>query len=172
MPHGEGWQFIRLGRYLERAYSHATLLDVYSSEFWNQPNRLTEGSDYLEGIGLLRSCTAFEAYCKVYTADISPERILEFLLLNSEFPHTIRYSIESVQDALDGLEAEARSRRVTSLHRISGRLRAALSYADISETILNGIGPYLRDIVRQCRDVHSKIYQLYINYSIESALAE
>ena len=37
-----------------------------------------EKGDYLEMVGLLKSCTAFEAYCKVYTADLSPERIAEF----------------------------------------------------------------------------------------------
>ena len=31
MSHGEGWHFIRTGRYLERAYGTATLLDVYSA---------------------------------------------------------------------------------------------------------------------------------------------
>ena len=32
MIHGQGWQFIRLGRYLERAYATATLLEVYQPE--------------------------------------------------------------------------------------------------------------------------------------------
>ena len=40
---------------------------------------------YLEWIGLLRSCTAFEAYCKAYTADVKPERIAEFLVLHPTF---------------------------------------------------------------------------------------
>ena len=47
--------------------------------------------EYLEWIGLLRICTAFEAYCKVYTADLTNERILEFLLLDQEFPHAFGY---------------------------------------------------------------------------------
>jgi len=34
MIHGQGWQFIRLGRYLERAYATATLLEVYQSELF------------------------------------------------------------------------------------------------------------------------------------------
>src|SRR5215218_8943260 len=32
MNHGEGWQFIRVGRYIERAAATATLLDVYKNE--------------------------------------------------------------------------------------------------------------------------------------------
>ena len=35
MIHGQGWQFIRLGRYLERAYATATLLEVYQPELFD-----------------------------------------------------------------------------------------------------------------------------------------
>ncbi len=34
MIHGQGWQFIRLGRYLERAYAIATLLEVYQPDLF------------------------------------------------------------------------------------------------------------------------------------------
>ncbi len=37
------------------------------------------GNEYLDWMGLLRSATAFEAYCKVYTADLTPDHIFEFL---------------------------------------------------------------------------------------------
>ena len=36
MIHGQGWQFIRLGRYLERAYATATLLEVYQPELFSR----------------------------------------------------------------------------------------------------------------------------------------
>src|SRR5580692_6759676 len=70
MIHGQGWQFIRLGRSLERAYATATLLEVYRSELFQAHERESSGYQYLELVGLLRCCTAFEAYCQVYTADL------------------------------------------------------------------------------------------------------
>ena len=39
------------------------------------PEKAAESTEYLEWIGLLRSCTAFESYCKAYTADLQPVRI-------------------------------------------------------------------------------------------------
>src|ERR1700679_1142569 len=36
MIHGQGWQFIRLGRYLERAYATATLLEVYQPDLFQE----------------------------------------------------------------------------------------------------------------------------------------
>src|ERR1035441_3632375 len=49
------------------------------------------------------SATAFEAYCKVYTADVTPDRIFEFLLLDQEFPHSVRFSIDTLERALEAI---------------------------------------------------------------------
>src|SRR6185436_11106430 len=126
---------------------------------------------YMEWVGLLRSCTAFEAYCKVYTADISPDRIIEFLLLNPEFPHSVRYSIDRLQRALEAIHGEGGKRRGAQLTRLAGRLQASLSFGQISEILSQDVGAYLQDILRQCRDIHETIYELYVNYAIQTALA-
>ena len=171
MSHGEGWQFIQVGRYIERAMAITALLEVYHREFWGHPERTLEGSEYLEWIGLLRCCTAFEAYCKVYTADLSPDRILEFLLLNPEFPHAVRYSVDRLQSALEAIHGEAGKRHAVPLTRLAGRLQASLGFAQISEILAQGAGGYLQGIVRQCREIHHALYELYVNYSIQTALA-
>ncbi len=51
MIHGQGWQFIRLGRYLERAYATATLLEVYQPDLFGAPEREHSGYQYLEQVG-------------------------------------------------------------------------------------------------------------------------
>ncbi|MEI9969988.1 MAG: alpha-E domain-containing protein [Terracidiphilus sp.] len=104
MIHGQGWQFIRLGRYLERAYATATLLEVFQPELFQHPAEERAGHLYLELVGLLRCCTSFEAYCQVYTADLSPDRILEFLLFNREFPHAICYCVEGARQAIEAIQ--------------------------------------------------------------------
>ena len=170
MSHGEGWQFIQFGKYIERASATATLLDIYAVEFLAHPDR-HEGAEYLEWIGLLRSCTAFEAYCKVYTADLYPERILEFLLLNAEFPHSVRYAIDTLQYALEAIHGEGGKRRAALLTRQAGRLQSSLSFGDISEIVAQGVSSYLNGILEQCQAIHQNIYQVYINYSVDTALA-
>src|SRR5450432_2824102 len=171
MSHGEGWHFIQVGRYIERASATTTLLDIYHREFWKDPEQTVEGTEYLEWIGLLRSCTAFEAYCKVYTADMNPGRIIEFLLLNVEFPHSVHYSIDYLQNALEAIHGDGGSKRSGPLTRLGGRLQASLSFGQISEILEQDVGSYLQGILRQCQEIHELIYELYINYSIQSALA-
>jgi hypothetical protein len=85
MIHGQGWQFIRLGRYLERAYATATLLEVYQPISSSAGARIS-GYQYLELVGLLRCCTSFEAYCQVYTADFLPIAFSSFCCSTATFP--------------------------------------------------------------------------------------
>ncbi len=171
MSHGEGWHFIQVGRFLERASATTMLLEAYHEDLWAQPDRTAEGNEYLEWMGLLRSATAFEAYCKVYTADLTPERILEFLLLDAEFPHSLRFSIDSLQDALNAIQLESGKRRADELHRIAGKLSASLAFASVDEILSGDVIAYLRRIQQQCSAIHTTIYHLYVDYSIQAALA-
>jgi len=171
MSHGEGWQFIQVGRYMERASATAMLLESYVPELWKEQERSIDGNEYLEWMGLLRSATAFEAYCKVYTADLTAEWILEFLLLDKEFPHSLRFSIDAMRQALESIQGMSGGSRAERLSRLSGRLRATLSYSSLNEILAGDVMAYLRDIQTQCRQIHNAIYELYVDYSIQAALA-
>ena len=171
MSHGEEWHFIQMGRYLERAASTANLLDLYQSEFLSTPEVAAEGLQYQEWVGLLRCCTAFEAYCKVYTADLSPDRIFEFLLLNPQFPHSLRYSIDSLRQALIAVQHSSGRQPVDELTRVSGRLQASLSFVEVADILAQDAGAYLQNILQQCRQTHDLIYRFYIQYSVQAALA-
>jgi len=171
MSHGEGWQFIQVGRFMERASATAMLLEAYQPELWAKQDALPDSNEYLEWMGLLRSATAFEAYCKVYTADLAPDWILEFLLLDADFPHSLRFSIDAMERALSAVQEVSGGPRSEKLHRISGRLRATLSYGSVDEIMSGDVVMYLREIQMQCREIHNAIYELYVDYSIQAALA-
>jgi Uncharacterized protein conserved in bacteria len=171
MSHGEGWQFIQVGRFIERASATAMLLEAYHDDLWVHPERIPEGNEYLEWMGLLRSATAFEAYCKVYTADLTPNQILEFLLLDEQFPHSLRFAIDSMQCALEAIQRESGKSRADALHRLAGRLQALLSFSSIDDILRQDIVAALHNIQAQCRTIHGTIYELYIDYSIQTALA-
>ncbi len=171
MIHGEGWQFIRLGRYLERAYATATLLEVYQERLLDLPEREHSGYQYLELVGLLRCCTSFEAYCQVYTADLSPDKILEFLLLNRDFPHALRYSIDGVRQSLDAIQRTGGRRPPEELLASAGKLHAMLRYTTIDEILEGNPGAFLHTIREHCQDIHDLLYRYYVQYSIQSALA-
>ena len=98
MGHGEGWQYLQAGRFLERAGADRGACSTCTSATAGVDGRSPGAS--LEWVGLLRSCAALEAYCRCYTADLRPERIAEFLLLNAEFPRSVRFAAARVEVAL------------------------------------------------------------------------
>jgi uncharacterized alpha-E superfamily protein len=166
MTHGEGWQFIQAGRHLERAVAVAMLVGVHFEEF----QTLRPEAEPLEWIGLLQSCTAFEAYCKAYTADLHPDRIAEFLILNPVFPHSIRFSADALAASLKQIGGEVSSRRSARVERIAGRMQATLAFGQIDEIMSGGLRSYLDTVRRQCAQVHSALYQTHIAYPVEAAL--
>ncbi len=170
MIHGQGWQFIRLGRYLERCYSTATLLEVFQPDLFNLTDNEPSGYQYLEQVGLLRCCTAFEAYCQVYTADISADRILEFLLLNRDFPHAIRYCVEGTMNAVESIQGAGARRPSDELRSAIGRLHAMLGFTTVDEILDAGAATFLHRIREQCMSIHEILYRFYVQYSIQSAL--
>jgi uncharacterized alpha-E superfamily protein len=169
MNHDQGWRFIQLGRFIERAGALTVLLDVHFRAFAADQDQSGELAEHLEWIGLLKSCAAFEGYCKVYTADIRSERVAEFLLLNDVFPHSVRFCVERIQSAVQALPKGSRQ-ATARLVRITGRLRAALNFSDIDEVISAGLHPYLESVQRQCHQIHAAIREAYIDYPIESAI--
>ena len=170
LSHGEGWQVLRVGQYLERAWSLTMLLDVYEREVFPGEDS-DDASQYLEWVGLLRICTAFEAFCRVNTAELTHERILEFLLLDPDFPHSVRYAVDALHNALEAIQQHTRTQHGGELMRVAGRLKATLGFAQIGEVVAQNPVRFLRGILDQCREIHDLIYAVYIQYSVETALA-
>jgi uncharacterized alpha-E superfamily protein len=172
MTHGEGWYFIQVGRYLERAGATAALLDSHFRPFLSADSEEHATLDFNDWVGLLKGCTAFEAYCKVYTADVQPTPVAEFLLLHGEFPHSIRFCATSIQRSLQEIARATSSKGAGRAERLAGRLKASLDYGQVDEILGGNMHYELENIQRQCAAIHSAIYQVYITYSVESAIAQ
>ena len=167
MNHDEGWQFMQLGNYIERATSILRLMRTqYLAIDGRSPNR----EDYLDWIALLKSCTAFEAYCNVYTADLVPAHIAEFLLLKAEFPHSLHFSVNMMRNSLTQIGQITKSHRNQQLNRKVGRLQSSLQFSQIDEIIDAGLEKFLQDINAQCQEIHEAVYQVYISFPVAEEL--
>jgi uncharacterized alpha-E superfamily protein len=161
MNHGEGFHFIQLGKFTERACAMSLLLDAYLS--------IEAPVSDLDWMNLLTSCSAFEAYCKVYTAELHPARIAEFILLHPEFPYSVRYSADQMDLALAAIALRCAPRRAGPIERMMGRLRSSMTYAHIDEVMADNVHIFLLGVVDQCRRLHAALQQVYIDYPVEAA---
>ena len=177
MSYNEGWHFIQVGRYIERAWFTAGIIDVHirtSSLIQEEQGNADRQADYmeleyLEWVDLLRSCSAYEGYRKVYTALIHPEHIVEFLIFNAESPRSIYFAATMMRNALRAIARTTNARYASRIERLIGRLCAALEYDQV-EDIIGDIHSYLRNIQQQCTQIHDAIYQTYIFSPIDAAL--
>jgi len=167
MGHGEGWHFIRVGRAIERAAATATLIGAH---FTTGATLEGEPLVHLEWVGLLKSCTAFEAYVKFNSASVTPESIAAFLLLNADFPRSVRFMAADIRSGLHAV-GRATGGRGGRPERLAGRLQAALDYSQIDEIMGDDLHAFLTFIGQQCDQIHTAIYQTFLRYPVGTALA-
>lgn len=170
MSHNEGWQFLQLGRFLERANYNAHFLEVQFRALKDGPDFPLISKDYMDWVGLLKSFTAFEAYCKIHSADLQVNRVLEFLVLNEEFPHSIRFSIDRVELALKAIDSLTETKRAGGVRRLIGKVRSDLGFAQIDEIMDYGFSEYLERLRTECSKVHDAFHGVYISYAIDGSI--
>jgi len=160
MTHGEGWHFGRLGRMLERADKSSRVLDV--KYFLLLPSVQDIGSplDEIQWAALLRSITGLEMYRKRF-GRIAPSRVVEFLVLDREFPRAILYCLDTARWSLHSISGtQLGAFRNTAEQRL-GQLHADLAYARTDEIIAGGLHEFLDDAQRRLNLVGDAVFDTF-----------
>jgi uncharacterized alpha-E superfamily protein len=164
MSHGEGWRFMVTGMHVERALLMARLLKA-SIAGAHAP----APDDPLSLVTVLRMACALEPYLRVYTADINPRFILEFLLFDEDFPRSIRYATAHIEQHLSHLSRSRERGRADPL-RLAGRLNARLAYADIETVADGGAEDLLSAVEMECNAIHQAMHDTFVAYPLEMRL--
>ncbi|MGC3991706.1 MAG: alpha-E domain-containing protein [Chthoniobacteraceae bacterium] len=123
LTHGDGWNFLQLGKYLERADSASRILDLKYHILLPSGAEVGGDIDAVQWAAVLKTCSAYEAYCKIHLGGINPAKVAEFLILHDSFPRSIRYCA----DQLDAVTAQnLRLRPCPLQQRSRAPLRPAL----------------------------------------------
>ena len=171
ISHGECWQFIETGRYLERAGAVTELVGTHFRHFHRKKEEAIPPEDFMEWVGLLKACGAFEAYCNRYTADFQPKLIAEFLLLDADFPKAVCYAAQTVDRSLQRITDLSEGVPNPALHRISGKFASLLHYGQIDEILDGNLPAYLESVGSQCEQLHQAIYHTFVNFPVARAIA-
>ena len=166
MSHGEGWRFLLTGVYLERAQLIARLLDICFGD-------AAGGyllNDHFAQLSVLRMACALEPYLRVYTAELQPRLLMQFLLFDEEFPRSIRFCTARVQEHLSRASRFIEVSEGVSPERIAGRLSARLEFAEFDEVAQMGASAYLATIVQECARIHEAVYEAFVAYPLELRL--
>jgi len=163
MSHGEGWHFCRLGRLIERADKTSRIVDLKYWYLLPKPSDVGSTYDATQWAAILRTASATEAYRQKHGL-VSPERVIEFLLLDVEFPRSILYCLIR---ALDSLHAISGSRDLMTFtneaEQRCGQLRAELAYKRVEEIIDYGLHEYLDNFQAKLNAVGEAIHNTYFD---------
>lgn len=142
MIRGEGWLFLKLGKFVERIEGLARMV----------LGRLDQGATPEDGQAanvtwptLLKSLDAVDAYRLAHPKRVDRDAVIGFLLFEAEFPRSVRFSTATAADL---------SLRLRQLHpaagqrveRAFGRLAARIEYADLESFEDEQLKPFLLEI--------------------------
>jgi uncharacterized alpha-E superfamily protein len=115
-------------------------------------------------MAVLKSCSALEAFRKVYLSRIDPDNILRYLILNRTFPRSITFSICAAQDALWRISGSSRHRYANNVDRLIGKMDAELTYSTVEDMFQQGLHRFLEDIEQGLIKIGEQIHLLYFAY--------
>jgi uncharacterized alpha-E superfamily protein len=153
MLHDDPYDFIVLGVMLERASQTGRILDVQHHAL-----AAAEGHQVVETavfLALLRACSGFEPFMKRNRGAVSATAVASFLVLDAEFPRSIRFAVSSALARL------ARIRPAGAVGRPGGasleRLRLLDAWLGQQRAPALGAGTALHDLLTRVVDETSEV---------------
>lgn len=160
MNHGEGWHFCRLGRKLERADKTSRILDVKYFILLRSVSEVGTIYDDVQWVAVLRSASAFEMYRKRH-GRITPLAIVEFLLLDGEFPRAVRFCLNSARDSLHAISGAPVGGNRKQADKLLGHICSDLAHANVDEIVKGGLHEYLDALQTNVNRASTGIYERF-----------
>jgi uncharacterized alpha-E superfamily protein len=158
--HDEAWHFMRLGRLIERADNTSRLLDVKYYLLLPSAEAVGGAVDDMEWSILLRSATALMMYRRKF-GQMSPERVVEFLLLDTEFPRSILFCLLHAEESLHAITGTPSGSYRNSVERRLGQLRSELAYAQVHDIISEGLHEFLDGFQRLLNGIGDAVSETF-----------
>jgi uncharacterized alpha-E superfamily protein len=138
MSHGEAWNFFNLGRMLERADKTSRILIKY---FILLPTVADIGYIY-DDIGAVLERQRVRNVSQD-SDRIAPDQVVDFLLLDYQFPRAIRFCIVRADEALHAISGAPVGTFSNPAEQRLGHLRSDLAYTQVREVLAKGLHEFL-----------------------------
>lgn len=160
MTHGEAWHFGRLGRLLERADKTSRILDVKYYILLRSVDDVGTPLDDIQWAAVLRSASAFEMYRKRH-GRISPKGVVEFMMLDREFPRAIHHCLTGARDSLHAISGTPLGSFRHPPEKLLGLLCSEFSYTSVEEIIGQGLHEYVDDFQNRLNHIGAGIFETF-----------
>jgi uncharacterized alpha-E superfamily protein len=160
MLRDDGFDFFRLGIYLERADSTARILDVKYHVLLPEGQAVGGGLDYFQWSSILRSVSALTGYHWVYRESLKPWLVADLLILKGQMPRSLTSCYENISRHLDHI-ARAYGRQGPA-QRQARHTYARLQSMEIKAVFQQGLHEFLVDFIAENNRLGQAITDQYL----------
>lgn len=157
----DGYDFLNIGCYLERADNTARLMDVKYYVLLPRVEFVGSGLDNYQWSTLLRAMSAHRAFHWAYGGDVTAKKIAHFLILNPQSPRSLITCVEGLSSHLDRL---ARCYHRTSAAQARAKeLMAMLTQTQVDDIFDEGLHEFLTRFIGETVTLGNAIYETYLS---------
>lgn len=161
LAHDQRWQFAQLAKYLERIDVTARIIETKFVILRGAEATLETPLRNIHWMAVLRSCCSIEHYRRMFVGDMDPLNVAAFLILQRNFPRSIRYCVAKAHEAIAGIRSDTNPTLIDPGERILGRLDTQLEYAELEEILVEGLPAYLQKIQAAINDTALAVQKTY-----------
>ena len=160
-PRDARWDFMDLGRHLERADKTSRFLDI--STYFPKGAKDPEPASprVLHWTAILSSCGAMGAFRATHQ-EINSHTVTNFLLFSREFPRSVLYCIERVDDCLHRISGTPRGTFSNESEREAGIMLSTLSFHMSDKDLGQGLHKFLDEIQTKLNTIAGEIFETYV----------
>lgn len=144
MARGEGFNYLNIGKFLERSILSADMLNIKLAELNYNLHQPVEVPALRY---LLYSLSGYELYLKTHRGNFQADYVLQQILYNTNFPHSVSYCLKQLFRYFERLETESLPESYQQLEFLIGRAMNNVKYSNIQTTD----GEALRHFLKQTR---------------------
>jgi uncharacterized alpha-E superfamily protein len=156
---GETKDFYQCGRFLERADQTARISDEAQD-----PLSVGGPIDTHGWTAVLKSVGAFEAFRKTHTQAVAPDVVAQFLILNPNFPASVRYSMRQVDKSIRRISGNNNVAPGNLAEREVGKLYNDLNFMRGEDIVTQGLHEFLEGVQERCNSIGEAVYTTYLFY--------
>ncbi|MFN4154534.1 MAG: alpha-E domain-containing protein [Paracoccaceae bacterium] len=157
----DGWDFLNLGYYLERADNTARLMDVKYYVLLPRLEFVGSGLDNYQWTTLLRAMSSHRAFHWAYGGEVTAAKIAHFLILNPQCPRSLITCVEGMTSHLDRL---ARGYQRKTLAQEKARcIQGELAELRVDDIFDEGLHEFLSRFIGDMAGAGSVIRDCYLN---------
>lgn len=162
MPRGQGWNFMNLGKFIERCL---LTIDNTIAHFKKIDHQLNNSQDVLFWRNLLLSLSGYELYLKTYTSGKHNLNVIEHIIFNKDFPRSLIYSLNRIKRYVRDIVEDTKIEGGEKLQKGFGRICSKIEYADMNMVQEVSLPYFLYTLRKELVDFTNQLTKIYFSYA-------